>query len=230
MPRGNGVEILIVWALLLLVTWPGDRLVEQFVATLPTKSLLRASDTLIHGIIGALSWQLVCVINPQLYFNVTSTWYFTQNGREKQAFLSFASIYNMCIAFALASIVDLDHIIIDIIHMIQGGELISWQRGWFHFVVPPLLFTVVMYISCMAFRHLFYAKIGTIVLICIIGHDIRDALHHGLWLQPFAVTPRFPFWLYVCLTMLFPFITSGIDSIMLKRVVSSRFVSSISLV
>lgn len=231
--KANKLEIALLCCVLLIITWLGDRLVADFVITLPPKSLLRASDTVIHGLIAAVSWRIVCLLNPQLSFSscVPSHWNDSVKyaGRqESSSFFSLINFYNMGMAFAVASAVDLDHIITDLSYTLQGYELTHWQRGLFHFILPPLLFSILFYISSVVFKSLFCLKVSIFVFLCVIGHDIRDALHHGLWFQPLGVTPRFPYWLYVLTTMLLPFISSGMGSLPVRA--QSVHMPSVSIV
>ncbi|XP_068201004.1 transmembrane protein 267 [Palaemon carinicauda] len=231
--KENKPEIALLCCVLLSVTLLGDKLVADFVATLPPKSLLRASDTVIHGLIAAASWRIVCILSPHLNFSACLPSCLNRSvestiRQESPSLLSLISFYNMSLAFVVASAVDLDHVIINLYYMIQGHELPHWQRGLFHFVLPPFLFCIVLYLSSIVFKSLSCLKIAIFVFVCVIGHDIRDACHHGLWFQPLGVTPRFPYWLYVLSTMLLPFISGGLGFLAVRANIVYK--SSISIV
>ncbi|XP_064117001.1 2',5'-phosphodiesterase 12-like isoform X2 [Macrobrachium nipponense] len=122
--KENKLEIAVLCCILLIITWLGDRLVADFVTTLPPKSLLRASDTVIHGLIAAVSWRMVCLINPQLSFSICFPSHWKDNfkcagSQESSSFFSLLNFYNMGMAFAVASAVDLDHIITDLSYTLQ---------------------------------------------------------------------------------------------------------------
>ena len=63
-------------------------------------------------------------MKPQLYFEVCFSSrgehsYYCLKNKDSSTFFSLKCLYNMGIAFALASAVDLDHIIMDLSYLLQ---------------------------------------------------------------------------------------------------------------
>lgn len=87
------------------------------------RSLLRASDTVVHGFIGAFSWQLMCLLCPALEFNVIYQVSWLVSGRSfldgKTTASILNSVLNFGLAFALSCIIDVDHVFRDLIQTIQ---------------------------------------------------------------------------------------------------------------
>ncbi|XP_037801552.1 transmembrane protein 267-like isoform X2 [Penaeus monodon] len=227
-------QVFLVWAALLFVTWPSDVLVGEFVKTLPAKSLLRASDTAVHGFIGAFSWQLMCLLCPALEFNLTYQVSRLISGRSlldgKNTASLVNSLLNISLAFALSCIIDVDHVFKDLIQSIQGGPRAPWERGVLHLSLPPLVTVLLLYATAMIFKQLWCLKCGTIIIACVLSHHIRDGIRRGLWFQPIGTTPVLPYWLYVVITLILPFAVGGLASKLSAWITASQPVSDTSLV
>jgi len=191
---------------LLLLTWPADRWVESFVKSLPSKSLLRAVDTLLHGCIAATSIYVVIIFTQWLNWDVHClTWEGISLRKEHHS--KYLSILLYClIAFGCGCILDIDHVLRDLYGALVSGSRVSWERGFLHYFLPPLLFTLFAYIVSVSLKDTSYMRVGALVGVSTLSHLIRDGLHHGLWLQPFGVTDVLEYWLYVLLTMTLPYL------------------------
>lgn len=212
----DGIQLFLLLAALLFCTWPSDIIVGKFVKTLPAKSLLRALDTVVHGFIGAFSWQLMCLLCPALEFNVIYQVSWLVSGRSfldgKTTASILNSVLNFGLAFALSCIIDVDHVFKDLIQTIQGGARAPWERGVLHLSLPPLVIVLLLYATAMIFKQLWCLKCGTLIIACVLSHHIRDGIRRGLWFQPIGTTPVLPYWLYVVVTILLPFAMGALAS------------------
>lgn len=73
-----------------------------------------------------------------------------------------------------------------------------------HLSLPPLVTIVLLYTTAVVFKQLWCLKFGTLLIACVISHQIRDGIHHGLWFQPIGTTPVIPYWIYVVVTLVLP--------------------------
>ncbi|KAG0725758.1 hypothetical protein GWK47_004567 [Chionoecetes opilio] len=82
-----------------------------------SRSLLRATDTAVHGLIGGFSYWMACIICPDLVLNVNILLPYlgfgsTSNGHETaREFLQRDVFFSFCVAFMISSCIDLDHIV-----------------------------------------------------------------------------------------------------------------------
>lgn len=214
------LKSVIIWLTLLITALLGDILVEKITLELPPKSLLRATDTAVHGLIGGFSFWLTCILCPELVLDVSyvlSCLGF-ENKWNKQRIILVDIIFNFSVAFMVSCIVDLDHIYKDIIHLIITEPRVPWMRGFLHYSLPPLVLTFILYISAVVKHSMECLKLGTLIVVCIFSHHVRDGMHHGLWFQPLGTTSQLPQWLYIFITQMLPLGTSVIASILLSRV------------
>ena len=200
------LPLCIVWGLLLAAAWPGHDWVVDYTYSLEPKSLLRGVDTILHGVIGALSWLIVCLLTPELEISMPLISYFIC--RKKYCYNIINLFCNVILAFCLAAIIDIDHIIHAFIIYIKGNGTEHWQRSWLHYSLPPLIICILLWIIGRFWQNKYVIQFGHLVLNCIIGHHIRDAVNHGLDFQPLYTTAPFETWLYIILTMIFPIIVS----------------------
>ncbi|KAK8739601.1 hypothetical protein OTU49_003421 [Cherax quadricarinatus] len=222
------IKVTIIWGVLFITAWLGNSVVEKFTQKLPPKSLLRATDTAVHGLIGLFSFWLVYLLCPDLILDMSyllSCLGF-EHSWSQQRIAQINSIFSLGVAFMVSCIVDLDHVFKDIFHMIIGGQRVPWKRGFLHFSLPPLIFTLVMYISAVVSHSMWCLKLGTLSVVCIISHHIRDGMNHGLWLQPLGMSPQLPWWVYICITQFLPLGISAIVSVLLLKMKPSVSLSS----
>ncbi|XP_042218098.1 uncharacterized protein LOC121869312 [Homarus americanus] len=218
------LKSVIVWGALFATAWFGDNLVKNFILDLPPKSLLRATDTVVHGLIGGFSFWLTCLLCPDLVLDVSYLLSCLGLGherdRQRRVFLDMPidTIYNFGVAFMLSCVVDLDHVMKDLVQIIMGGSRVPWERGCLHFSLPPLLLTLLLYISALIVHYMWCLKLGTLIVVCIFSHQVRDGMHHGLWFQPLGITSRLPQWLYIFITQILPLVISALVSILVLRV------------
>lgn len=226
------LKFVIVWGGLLITAWPVNNFVENLVLKLPPKSLLRASDTVVHGLIGGFSFWLTCHLCPDLVLDVSCLFSSLGDGcgrknkRSEFSYAPLASMFNFAVAFMISCIVDLDHVFQDFIQMINGGVRVPWERGVLHLSLPPLILTLILYISAAIFHYIWCLKFGTLIIVCIFSHHVRDGIHHGLWLHPLGITPKLPQWLYIFITQFLPLVTSGVVSILLYRIKSKLILTN----
>lgn len=210
--------VCVVWVLLLLAVWPADAWVTHFTPSLPPKSVLRAVDTVLHGIIGALSWLIVCLLSPDVEINLMPliSYFLSRNTEHKDGSVVLNAVCNVVLAFCVAAFPDIDHIISAIVLYLQGRHTVYWQRSWLHYSLPPLIVCMFFWISGRIWQKINYIQVGYLILICIISHHIRDAVHHGLWFQPLYSLPPFPTWLYITLTLILPLIVALSSKLLLN--------------
>ncbi|KAF2352724.1 hypothetical protein FHG87_016520 [Trinorchestia longiramus] len=183
---------------------PLDILITKAFQELPPKSMLRCWDSLYHGIIGAVSWG------------------------------QFSGNYalNAVLAFLLSTVVDIDHVI-PCLNSLQGENSTGqWRRGCFHysvpFVIPSIIsITIFLYKSLMACiskdpllptvifsspstkpTPVPYVSISALVLVSTGSHHIRDAVRHGLWLNPIVTTAPLSSVQYSLATVMLPYLTA----------------------
>ncbi|KAK4304527.1 hypothetical protein Pmani_023520 [Petrolisthes manimaculis] len=153
-----------------MTTWLGDKLVAEFVTGLPTKSSWRATDTIVHGLIGGFSYWLSCIMCPELLLKMSGVRHkFTQFLHGK---LSVNLIFSFTVPFILACTVDLDHIMYDGFQLITGGQRVPWKRGWFHYTLPPLILATIFYHSALLFHSPLSLRMATLTISSVISHQL----------------------------------------------------------
>ncbi|CAL4247647.1 unnamed protein product, partial [Meganyctiphanes norvegica] len=125
---------------------------------------------------------------------------------------------NVVLAFCLSAFPDIDHILSDLVLYLQGHRTQYWQRSWLHYSLPPLIICFVLWFSGRIWHKINFIQVGYLILICVIGHHIRDAVHHGLWFQPLHSLPPFSTLLYIILTLILPAIVSLSSKLLLNFV------------
>lgn len=88
------------------------------------RSFLRTSDSAVHGFIGALSWQLICLLCPFMEFNMfhqIACCFFGHSFllKNKEIISSINSAMNFGVAFTLSCFIDVDHVLHDFVQAIQ---------------------------------------------------------------------------------------------------------------
>ena len=96
--------------------------------TFSCRSLLRATDTAVHGLIGGFSYWLACIICPDLVLNVFMLLPYlgfgcgsNKNESSKDS-LPLNVFFSFSVAFMISSCIDLDHIIKSVIQIMN----VSW--------------------------------------------------------------------------------------------------------
>ncbi|MPC11021.1 transmembrane protein 267-like [Portunus trituberculatus] len=206
-------QLLVTWAGLLISAWPLDMVVESFVQRLPPKSLLRATDTVVHGLIGGFSYLMACIICPDLVLHIFRCLPFLRFGSGTNKHEALDTLFSFCVAFMISCCVDLDHIIMDVMQI----KRMPFQRGWFHLSLFPLGLTIIFYLSALPFHSQYCVISATLSILCILSHHIRDGVHHGLDFYPFGTTPVLPYWLYIILTLTLPISSSYLSSSLIRQ-------------
>lgn len=83
------------------------------------RSLLRAADTLVHGLIGGFSYWVTCIMCPELLLRVSDLCRKCHPTPQLQhGALLNSSVLSFAVPFLLACTVDVDHIFYDIFQLI----------------------------------------------------------------------------------------------------------------
>ncbi|KAK8389718.1 hypothetical protein O3P69_009010 [Scylla paramamosain] len=205
-------QLLVTWTGLLISAWPLDIVVENFVLRLPPRSLLRATDTVVHGLIGGFSYLMACIICPDLVLNIFRCLPFLQFGSGSNKHEALNTLFSFFVAFTISSCIDLDHVIMDVMQI----KRMPLQRGWFHLSLFPLGLIIILYLSALPFHSLYCVICATLSILCILSHHIRDGVHHGLDFYPLGTTPVLPYWLYIVLTLILPIGSTYLSSSLIR--------------
>ncbi|XP_054715012.1 transmembrane protein 267-like [Uloborus diversus] len=146
------------------------------------KSLLRKAivDSSCHMLIANISWLIFI------------SW-------EK---LTFTSVWETLLCGILASLIDSDHFVTA--KSLQLRDAVNLpSRPFLHNSTLIVSLTVFFVISMMYIRCVLAERIGWIFLIAVISHHLRDSLHRGLLLWPYA-TQQIAFVHVLICTYFFP--------------------------
>ena len=114
--------------------------------------------------------------------------------------------------------------ILKFIFEFQAEDSVGWQRGVLHYSVPSLqlfLFTSIYSLSGLQSGSTIFG-LGCLMLVSILSHHIRDAVNHGLWLQPFLVTPKLSVLQYRIGIVVLPLAVAAFSKAMMGRDISKQ--------
>lgn len=176
-----GYTSYVVACLLTVVPVIGDFLVSSSDNRL-AKSL---ADNVTHGVIGFLTWLLVCVH----YVHVSAY---------------VLLVESIACGFA-ASAIDLDHFIAARSLSLEDAVQLN-SRPFLHCTsIPLLVFSLGVGIG-YTLKYSAIKRYSWLLIAALLSHHIRDSTRWGLWLWPCGTTIPLPYFLYVIITVLVPFL------------------------
>jgi len=186
---GRGACVLALW----LLTGPVDDFLTLYFADLPKKSVLRLWDSCLHGAIAAVSWLLCLLLCPSV-----------------RVFGAGQRLGDMAFAFAVAFLVDVDHVFPSVVAYLRREEgerslaAQEWRRGIFHqsavatlaccgvlardWLTRPCL-PLLPTAALTRVSPPLPSRLALASLLAVLSHHVRDAVHHGLWLWPLPPSP-----------------------------------------
>lgn len=191
-------KIILYEALLCGTALLGDSLLQHSFSK--QHFVVAVGDSLTHGIIGALSWAVVC----NLKF------------RRQE-------VFECILCGALAMSVDVDHFLAAKSLSLKAALSLP-HRPPFHATTVILLVDIVLLcVSAVTTSSQIIVLTG-IFSTAWFSHHVRDGHRRGLWFYPFGETAALPRWLYLCIIMIFPLVLQFILQNYLKNRLKERVV------
>ncbi|XP_049806020.1 transmembrane protein 267 [Schistocerca nitens] len=160
--------------------------IGDFVVSASDNQLAKSlSDNLTHGVIGFLTWLLVCVH----YAHVS-------------AYVSLAESAACCLA---ASAIDVDHFVAARSVSLENALQLK-SRPFLHCTSIPLLVFGIGVVVGYVLKYSMMKRYSWLLIAALLSHHIRDSTRRGLWLWPCGTTYPLPYYLYVIITVLIPFL------------------------
>lgn len=172
------IWIAILLLFLGLLAYIGDNIVLRSA----TKFKRAFADSCTHGLIGLVTWLVICVYFKRPYFT---------------------SLCEICICGFLSSLIDVDHFVAAKSFKLEDALSLS-SRPFLHCSSIPFITVVSLILLCHALQLGHLSTLSWMLLVAFTSHHIRDAARHGLWLWPFGSTPPLNYFLYIALTMCLP--------------------------
>ncbi|XP_011683785.2 transmembrane protein 267 isoform X1 [Strongylocentrotus purpuratus] len=166
-------------------------------ATIISSNLRRALiDNGTHGLVGLLSWAVV--VNPTLLPLGTLV---------REPFL-----WEILLCGVLSSLVDLDHF--------AAAGTVKLQNALSLKSRPPCHATTLIPVICLflllivrLFKLQRIRRLPLILFVAWFSHHIRDAARRGLWLWPWGSTSPLPYWLYITLIVVIPYLVISLMNV-----------------
>ena len=157
-------------------------------------SLIKAlSDSLTHGAIGFLCW-----------FHVEN------------------SLKNSILCGLLAMFVDIDHFIEAKSFKLENALKLQHRPFLHNSTIPLVLTFLVILVNFCTNKSVIFQQVklyGSMVIVALFSHHLRDASRRGLWFGPFISSLPVPYPLYIALTI-------GLCLVMKIFVISESFLQS----
>lgn len=80
------------------------------------------------------------------------------------------------------------------------------KRPFLHCTTIPIVLWVIFILLSHAFHSPALEHVSWVILAAFLSHHIRDGTRRGLWFCPFGSTRPIPYYLYVSLCMLLPYV------------------------
>ncbi|KAH1005331.1 hypothetical protein HUJ04_006336 [Dendroctonus ponderosae] len=151
-------------------------------------------DNITHALIGGLAWT-IC------YLNRAKT--LEESDQRHGALEVLACTF-------LSSVIDLDHFIAARSTLLKNATALM-QRPFLHCSTTPLVLFLVLLLVSQTWKVPAFKQGALIGLTAFATHHIRDAARRGLWLYPFGSTAPIPYWLYIALCALVPYVVIFLD-------------------
>ncbi|KAJ3641505.1 hypothetical protein Zmor_028011 [Zophobas morio] len=194
-----------ILALLALTSITGDYIVSH------TKLHLFQAlfDNATHATVGGLSWLYVCVNY--------------KNRSHLQTLLEIAA------CAGVASLIDVDHFVSARSFRLKDATSLS-KRPPLHCSTFPVIFCLGLLLLSYVCQVEVWKKVSLIVLTAFVSHHTRDATRRGFWVYPFGSTPPIPYYGYVGLTCLIPFVVCELYRVVKVEGARFHFVSKGSVI
>ncbi|KAK4871458.1 hypothetical protein RN001_016449 [Aquatica leii] len=108
---------------------------------------------------------------------------------------------------SIASCIDLDHFVVARSFYLKDATSLK-SRPPLHCTTVPvvIVFVLITIAYCQGTKWLL--RLLFIVLTAFFSHHTRDAVRRGFWLYPFGTTKAIPYFGYISLTIIIPYIVS----------------------
>ncbi|XP_044739131.1 transmembrane protein 267 [Chrysoperla carnea] len=115
--------------------------------------------------------------------------------------------FQVILCALIGSFIDLDHFLVA--KTIYYREIQNnINRGIFHITTIPIVISVFMLLYAQKFVSDCINIVAWIILTAFLSHHIRDATRRGFLMTPFGSTPRVPYFCYIFLLLILPFLIS----------------------
>lgn len=148
-------------------------------------ALMRAFfDNFTHATVGGLTWTLILILC------------------RKSLVPNFSGIIQ---CFLLSSFIDFDHFLTARSWKLDDATQLQ-KRPFLHCTTLPVVLCLILLLSAYAFNNPKLGYCSWIISASFLSHHIRDATRRGLWFCPLGSTSPLPYYLYLSLSMMLPYV------------------------